>query len=612
MNAVYFRTGATGPKGDTGATGATGTNGTAATIAIGTVSTGAAGTSAFVTNSGSASAAILDFTIPRGNTGANGSGGESNGITLAPVAYNAYGDSITACAFSTGITCYVNRIAAALSIAVPNNYGVSSAQACDVALSALPVDVPSLAAQQPLRTLLIGTNDAVNKGSGEYEAVFNSCYDGILSYLAVPSQSKRMGGDVFTGGAYTGTCTSDVTYKPANGIDCTTSGSTATFVITTVGGPLYIWPRIIDSDTGTWTYSLDGGAAVSQTTAPSTAMATLNQGASSKSVGFIRIPSVSAGSHTLIFTKTNGSGNMAILGVGTPQSLTPNPSGPTVIAGDVPNELGGASAATLAAYDADIYTVVNTLAGDRLAIYQAYPSKYLQATTSAGDMVNTLHPNAVGNGELAAAFMGTSVRLVPGQQIPTTASNLPTYYSSSSQFSSGSATTTTSSMTCPVGHTILFSMSGGSPSDTIALTTTTTNTIVPIVSNHASASRAISAWYVICDGSTGTFTGTISGPILNGYLNRYETVGGHYDSYGICDGNTSACPVVETTYGLVVAEQMSVDSSGANANVASWSNRLSATDNSIWDTNASSGVVSFPQNYDGGTASDTLVVNLKP
>lgn len=48
--------------------------GDAATITVGTVTTGAAGSSATVTNSGTINDAILNFTIPRGNTGASGAG----------------------------------------------------------------------------------------------------------------------------------------------------------------------------------------------------------------------------------------------------------------------------------------------------------------------------------------------------------------------------------------------------------------------------------------------------------------------------------------------------------------------------------------------------------
>lgn len=66
------------PRGDvgaTGSTGATGATGTAATIALGTVTTGAAGTNVIITNSGTSSAATFNFTIPRGDTGATGATG---------------------------------------------------------------------------------------------------------------------------------------------------------------------------------------------------------------------------------------------------------------------------------------------------------------------------------------------------------------------------------------------------------------------------------------------------------------------------------------------------------------------------------------------------------
>lgn len=61
--------GATGPAGPTGAAGPQGEAGTAATITIGAVNTGSPGTSVVVTNSGTATAAILNFTIPRGDQG---------------------------------------------------------------------------------------------------------------------------------------------------------------------------------------------------------------------------------------------------------------------------------------------------------------------------------------------------------------------------------------------------------------------------------------------------------------------------------------------------------------------------------------------------------------
>lgn len=65
-------TGASGAAGAQGAAGPAGADGAAATISIGSVTTGAAGTSAAVTNSGTSSAAVFNFTIPRGAQGVQG------------------------------------------------------------------------------------------------------------------------------------------------------------------------------------------------------------------------------------------------------------------------------------------------------------------------------------------------------------------------------------------------------------------------------------------------------------------------------------------------------------------------------------------------------------
>jgi hypothetical protein len=94
-------TGAAGATGSTGATGATGATGSAATIIVGSTATGAPGTSAAVTNIGTTSAAVFDFTIPqglKGDTGATGLTGPqgpigSTGATGATGAQGAKGDT---------------------------------------------------------------------------------------------------------------------------------------------------------------------------------------------------------------------------------------------------------------------------------------------------------------------------------------------------------------------------------------------------------------------------------------------------------------------------------------------------------------------------------------
>lgn len=96
--------------GPTGATGTTGAPGTAATIAVGTVTTGAAGSSAVITNSGSSSAAVFDFTIPRGDTGASG----SSTVTISGKT-GAY--TVVAGNLGTVINCTANTFTVSLTAA---------------------------------------------------------------------------------------------------------------------------------------------------------------------------------------------------------------------------------------------------------------------------------------------------------------------------------------------------------------------------------------------------------------------------------------------------------------------------------------------------------------
>lgn len=115
--------GATGAKGDTGATGPAGADGAAATIAAGTTTTGAAGTSASVTNSGTSSAAVFDFTIPKGDKGDKG----DTGATGATGAAGTDGTDGAAATITVGTTTTL----AAGSDATVTNSGTDSAAVFD-------------------------------------------------------------------------------------------------------------------------------------------------------------------------------------------------------------------------------------------------------------------------------------------------------------------------------------------------------------------------------------------------------------------------------------------------------------------------------------------------
>jgi hypothetical protein len=117
-----FLTGVAGPTGPTGPTGVAGATGPAggptgptgptglgsATVAIGTTTTGSAGSSALVTNTGSGTAAILNFTIPQGATGPAGSVASiatGPGLTGGPITSSGTIDMATA--QKTRTICYI-------------------------------------------------------------------------------------------------------------------------------------------------------------------------------------------------------------------------------------------------------------------------------------------------------------------------------------------------------------------------------------------------------------------------------------------------------------------------------------------------------------------------
>ena len=94
-----------GPRGLQGEQGVQGPAGNAATITIGSVTTSAPGTAASVTNSGTPSAAVLDFTIPQGAKGDKGDQGTADGGDLSgylPLTGGTCTGNVSAPSFQTG------------------------------------------------------------------------------------------------------------------------------------------------------------------------------------------------------------------------------------------------------------------------------------------------------------------------------------------------------------------------------------------------------------------------------------------------------------------------------------------------------------------------------
>jgi hypothetical protein len=132
-----------GPKGDTGSSGATGASGVAATVTVGKVSTGAPGSAATVTNSGTLQAAVLNFSIPQGATGASETGssavtsvfGRTGAVTAktGDYAFQSIGGALAASQLPATITCSATITTPLTTLTISSG---SSVQGATVVLSA--------------------------------------------------------------------------------------------------------------------------------------------------------------------------------------------------------------------------------------------------------------------------------------------------------------------------------------------------------------------------------------------------------------------------------------------------------------------------------------------
>lgn len=92
-----------------GQNGAAGSDGSAASVSVGTVTTGEPGTNASVTNSGTSSAAVLDFVIPKGAKGDKG----DDGVTTIQTTSSNFTVSLPASGWVGSSAPYTQTVAAA-------------------------------------------------------------------------------------------------------------------------------------------------------------------------------------------------------------------------------------------------------------------------------------------------------------------------------------------------------------------------------------------------------------------------------------------------------------------------------------------------------------------
>lgn len=206
-----------GDKGDKGDTGNQGIPGTAATVTVGSTTTGAAGSAASVTNTGTSSAAILNFTIPQGIKGDKGDVG-SQGIQGIPgtAATIAVGTTATGAAGSNASVANVGSANAAIfNFIIPQGIqGIQGVQGpagvAFITTTTANFTIPNIGSTVVVSvadSTNLAVNDSVYIPTGGYFYITAKAagtitlkQDGSIPTQSVPTQVVNSGAKVFSDG----------------------------------------------------------------------------------------------------------------------------------------------------------------------------------------------------------------------------------------------------------------------------------------------------------------------------------------------------------------------------------------------------------------------------
>lgn len=325
--------------------------------------------------------------------------------------YDAYGDNVTYYSFYSTTTLYPylingDLVGSLTSSTIPFGF------TCDVVDQKIfPNSSPNLTGN-PLVSWLPEVadptygNPAPSSIDAVHEAITHQCRMAGLTWMSIPSSFKVFAQSAsFTN---TGTWTNSSKYGGAIGVVSNTIGDTSVGAITTNGGPVYFWYGLKENDGGTFTYSIDGGAATTLPTNGNNAFSF--PVASHTSVAGIRLPVLTAGSHTVTFTVTSATdpaNTVSIFGLGTTPGKAYWQGGPTVFFGGQLYGLNDSPYPTATAtYNTDERSDALQLHADGLPINFVNVRKYVNSTTDMAGGAAATVPNATGQAHLKDAFEG--------------------------------------------------------------------------------------------------------------------------------------------------------------------------------------------------------------
>lgn len=381
--------------------------------------------------------------------------------------YIAYGDDVTYQQYADLSTLYpylINQDLRGSLTYKTTPYGFT----CDVVDQNIFTSTNPSLTNSPMLTWLAETADptygapASNAVNVPHQTIANSCRLAGLTWLTIPADYKVLGQDAAF--VKTGIWTNSALYGGAYGVTSNTNGDTAVGTITSNGGAIYLWYGLKENDGGTFTYSIDGSTPV---TLPTNGGNIFSYPVTNHtSVAAVRLPVLTAGSHTVTFTVTSATdvaNTVTVFGLGTSPSKAYLGGNPSIFMSGQLYRLDDATYPFATdSYNTQIRSQAEQLKADGLGVEFVDVRKYVNATTDMTGGVNNATPNATGYQHLRDAFEG-AIQFQPNPLTPSydprnygAACNTQAFYNTNYGSTNNSVTTTSGSAVISIlGYTFV-------------------------------------------------------------------------------------------------------------------------------------------------------------
>lgn len=183
--------GETGPQGPTGPTGPTGPAGTAASITVGTVTASVPGSNPAITNSGTSTAAVFDFVLPRGEQGPKGDTGDTGpqgpqGVQGETGATGATGPQGPAGNDGVSPTATVTQTSTGATITITDSQGTTTANVTNGTDANVPIATTSVAGKVKPdgSTITVAADGTISASGGTLYSTAGQNTDGAMTQKA--------------------------------------------------------------------------------------------------------------------------------------------------------------------------------------------------------------------------------------------------------------------------------------------------------------------------------------------------------------------------------------------------------------------------------------------